>query len=65
MNSNAEQSVTLGGAFWEGGAKTFINKGANGRWRDSLPEDVSHRYEQIAVEQLGESCANWLKTGAQ
>ncbi len=33
--------ASLGGAFWEGGAKTFIHKGTNGRWRDILSkEDV-------------------------
>ncbi len=65
MKSNAEQSVPLGGAFWEGGAKTFIHKGANGRWKTDLPKDVSDRYEEMAREQLGEACATWLKTGAQ
>jgi aryl sulfotransferase len=50
----------LGGAFWDGGAKTFVHKGINGRWRDTLtPEDCA-RYERVAVEQLGEACARWL-----
>lgn len=60
MKSNAEQSVPLGGAFWEGGARTFINKGSNGRWKTDLPDAVSQRYEQMAVEQLGADCAAWL-----
>lgn len=63
MKSNAEQSVPLGGAFWEGGAKTFIHKGTNGRWKTDLPGEVSQRYEQMAAEQLGDDCAEWLKTG--
>ncbi len=63
MKADAEQTVPLGGAFWEGGAKTFIHKGANGRWKSDLPEAVSARYEQVAVEQLGEDCATWLKAG--
>jgi hypothetical protein len=52
----------LGGAFWDGGAETFVHKGINGRWRDTLPEDCA-RYERVAVEQLGEACARWLATG--
>jgi len=63
MKTNAVQSVPLGGAFWEGGAKTFIHKGTNGRWKDTLPQSVSDRYEQKSVEQLGEACAAWLKYG--
>jgi aryl sulfotransferase len=64
MKENAAQTVPLGGAFWEGGAKTFIHKGKNGRWNDELPQALSERYEQTAVTQLGESCAEWLKNGA-
>ena len=64
MKANAAQSVPLGGAFWEGGAKTFIHKGNNGRWKDILPQPVSDRYEKTAVTELGEDCANWLKSGA-
>lgn len=64
MKENAAQTAPLGGAFWEGGAKTFIHKGKNGRWKDELPQSVSERYEQTAVTQLGETCANWLKNGA-
>jgi len=63
MKRNAARSVPLGGAFWDGGAEVFINKGVNGRWRDMLPAEESARYERIAVEQLGSDCARWLATG--
>lgn len=63
MKAHAEKSAPLGGVFWDGGAETFINKGTNGRWRDTLTaEDVS-RYEAMAQEQLGAACARWLATG--
>lgn len=64
MKENAVQTVPLGGAFWEGGAKTFIHKGKNGRWCDELPQVLSERYEQTATTQLGKTCADWLKNGA-
>lgn len=64
MKNHAAASVPLGGAFWDGGAKTFIHKGTNGRWRDALPPTTSERYEQTAAAELGEPCANWLKNGA-
>lgn len=63
MKKNATQSVPLGGAFWEGGAQTFIHKGTNGRWRDVLTAQDNERYQARAVEELGEDCANWLATG--
>jgi aryl sulfotransferase len=65
MKTNAAASVPLGGAFWEGGPKTFIHKGVNGRWRDILSDDVSKQYLERAENELGEDCANWLQHGAQ
>lgn len=63
MKENATQSVPLGGAFWEGGAKTFVNKGTNGRWRDTLTADDIAAYEAKAEEELGEACAAWFLSG--
>lgn len=63
MKQHAELSVPLGGAVWEGGARTFINRGTNGRWRDTLTPADCRRYEQLAREQLGADCAYWLATG--
>ncbi|HEX4080295.1 MAG TPA: sulfotransferase domain-containing protein [Rhizomicrobium sp.] len=63
MKANAAASAPLGGAFWDGGAETFINKGSNGRWRDVLTEEDIARYEAMAVARLGAACAGWLATG--
>ncbi|HEY3695543.1 sulfotransferase domain-containing protein [Phenylobacterium sp.] len=63
MKSHAEQMAPLGGAIFEGGAKTFINKGVNGRWRDVLSSEESAAYEAAALEKLGPDCARWLATG--
>lgn len=60
MKTRAPKTVPAGGAFWDGGAATFINKGANGRWRDVLSPEESARYEKIARRELGEACAAWL-----
>jgi len=60
MKSHAEQVTPLGGALWNGGAKTFINKGTNGRWRDMLTADDIARYEAKVRAELGEDCARWL-----
>ncbi|WP_299003037.1 hypothetical protein [uncultured Shewanella sp.] len=63
MEAHASKSVPLGGAFWHGGAQTFIYKGNNGRWREELSTDDIARYEQRAVFELGSNCAHWLATG--
>ena len=63
MKRNAELAAPLGGMLWEGGAKTFIHKGTNGRWRDVLSAKECGRYEAMAREQLGEECARWLAGG--
>jgi aryl sulfotransferase len=63
MKQNAGNVAPLGGAIFDGGASTFINKGVNGRWRDILtPEDCA-RYEARALAELGPECAYWLATG--
>lgn len=63
MKANAAASVPLGGAFWEGGATTFVHKGVNGRWQGMLSPAVSAAYEARARRELGEACADWLLTG--
>jgi len=60
MKANAARSVPLGGAFWEGGAQTFVNRGTNGRWKDVLTPEDNARYEATARRELGETCAAWL-----
>ncbi len=64
MKANASASVPLGGAFWDGGAETFVHKGTNGRWRDLLSAEDSDAYERKAVSELGSQCADWLLTGS-
>lgn len=60
MKKNAARSVPLGGAFWDGGAEVFINKGTNGRWIDTLTAQDSAEYEARAEKELGVECARWL-----
>jgi aryl sulfotransferase len=64
MKKNAARTVPLGGAFWDAGAEVFINKGVNGRWRDTLTAADCAEYEQRAVAELGDDCARWLAGGS-
>jgi aryl sulfotransferase len=63
MKANGTRSTPLGGAFWDGGAETFINRGTNGRWREVLTAGDNRRYERMAQEKLGAECSAWLATG--
>ncbi len=65
MKENGAPAVPLGGAFWEGGAKTFIHKGTNGRWKDLLTAEDNRKYDAKADEELGKACAKWLATGTR
>lgn len=63
MKSHAAVCAPRGGAFWEGGAETFIHRGTNGRWREMLsPEDCA-AYDRRAIAELGADCACWLAGG--
>jgi aryl sulfotransferase len=63
MKNNGEKIVPLGGIVWKGGVKTFINKGTNGRWKETLTPAESAEYEAKALAELGPECAHWLATG--
>ena len=65
MKERADSIAPLGGALWEGGGKTFINKGTNGRWRDTLSVADSAAYEARAFAELGPDCADWLAHGTR
>lgn len=60
---NATKSVPLGGAFWDGGAATFVLKGTNDRWVGTLRAAEIAAYEKRAITELGPECAHWLATG--
>ncbi len=63
MKAHAQHCAPLGGAFWDGGAQTFINKGTNGRWQGVLPEADSAALEARMLAELGPDCAAWMKAG--
>jgi aryl sulfotransferase len=63
MKAHADNVAPLGGAIFDGGGATFINKGVNGRWRDVLTAEDCADYERRAVAELGPECAHWLATG--
>lgn len=49
--------------YFDGGARVFFNKGANGRWKDILSADEAALCDEVAARHLMPQCAHWLKTG--
>ncbi|HWT96803.1 MAG TPA: sulfotransferase domain-containing protein [Terriglobales bacterium] len=65
MKTHAATVVPTGGAAWEGGAETFIHRGTNRRWAETLTQGDCKIYEARAGKELGEDCARWLASGGQ
>jgi aryl sulfotransferase len=63
MKKNATLSTPLGGVIFTGGADSFIFKGINDRWRDTLNKADIEAYEARALVEVGPECAHWLATG--
>jgi aryl sulfotransferase len=63
MRDDADNYVPDGGTSWKGGAKTFLNKGTNGRWRDILSADELQLYEDACDRVLSPDCRSWLEHG--
>ena len=63
MKKHGDKIVPMRGALWVGGAQTFLNKGTNGRWRDTLTAADIAKYESKALAEVGSECAHWLATG--
>jgi aryl sulfotransferase len=63
MKANASTLSPMLDVMFQGGGKTFIHKGTNGRWRDLLSAEDIEAYERAAQENLTPDCAHWLATG--
>lgn len=63
MKRHADEVSPLGGAVFEGGGQSFINKGTNGRWSGLLSAQDCAAYEARARDELGRECARWLESG--
>ena len=48
---------------WEGGAKTFINKGTNGRWKDVCAKEDLAAYDAKVKANFSPALANWIERG--
>jgi aryl sulfotransferase len=63
MKARGDDYVPDGGAFWEGGANTFLNKGVNGRWNAVLTDEELAQYDAACEKALTPDCRQWLESG--
>jgi aryl sulfotransferase len=63
MKRTAPDTLGLVEQHFVGGARSFIHKGTNGRWRDMLTAADCEHYEALARKELGPACADWLAHG--
>jgi aryl sulfotransferase len=63
MKQQGELYAPGGGIFWKEGAKTFLHKGTNGRWRDVLSAEELVLYDTACDKALTDECRHWLEQG--
>jgi aryl sulfotransferase len=63
MKAGADSVVGEASRMWEGGARRFLNKGTNGRWREVLDENDLREYRGMIERTLSPDCARWLEEG--
>jgi aryl sulfotransferase len=49
--------------FFTGGGETFVHKGTNGRWKETLSSQEVALADEAAERNLPRACAHWLTTG--
>ena len=63
MKKDGDTYVPFGGHAWTHGAKTFFNKGTNGRWKEEISAENLAAYERAAERVLSPSCRAWVAHG--
>jgi aryl sulfotransferase len=63
MKRQGARYAPAGGQFWKGGADTFLHKGTNGRWRDTLSDEEMSLYDAACDRALTPDCREWLESG--
>lgn len=64
MKKRAEEVTgEIANMIWKGGARTFINQGTNGRWREHFDATDLALYENAVSRTLSPDCRDWLENG--
>ena len=63
MRENFANIEPMADMLWKEGAKTFMNKGTNGRWRELLGPEELALYEAAVARGLTADAAAWMESG--
>ncbi len=63
MKREADVLMPAAGAIWQGGGKTFINQGTNGRWKDVVRADDLDAYADKVRASFSPALARWIEHG--
>jgi aryl sulfotransferase len=61
MKQNADKIIPS--ISFKGGARAFLYKGTNGRWREALTDGDLALYDSAVIRELTPDCAQWLAQG--
>lgn len=63
MKADAERLMPAASDIWEGGGKTFLHKGTNGRWRDIFRAEDLALYDAKVAAEFSPELAEWCENG--
>jgi len=63
MKKRGDRYAPGGGAFWKGGADTFLHRGGSGRWREVFSAEELALYDAACERVLPPACRRWLAGG--
>ncbi len=63
MKAASDQLMPTAADIWEGGGKTFLHKGTNGRWRDIFRADDLALYDAKVAAEFSPELAAWCEHG--
>ncbi|AJQ93358.1 sulfotransferase domain-containing protein [Gynuella sunshinyii] len=63
MKNHAHRYVPETVSIWKDGGRAFFHRGESGGWKETLPPELSEKYQAMARIKLGEECSRWLLTG--
>lgn len=63
MKAAADALLPAAGDIWEGGGRTFLHKGTNGRWRDLYAPDDLALYDARVAAEFTPGLAAWVEKG--
>lgn len=63
MKEKTDELLPTAGDLWEGGGNTFLHKGTNGRWRETVNSEDLQAYERKVKQEFSPELAQWIEFG--